>query len=421
MHTRRAHKRNGPEAGEPQREDKAVKISKDSSATDSRVRRSVGVSHAARLPPIVWVYDTKYSWWPGKLKPYPPAADYATVLRFGSIRPKSLKVKCTEEFVLPFEHSRKEEFRQLGDKSRYSVAFQSAFKDACQEQLHEDDDLPSADDFMDQIATQRPVANDTTVPKLKATNLTIPGEGVFALSQRVYYPARILEFNEKTGKYKVEFATGHQNTMERTKFYTKYEQKFLTCPLGELKRPEIDEDYEDDELRQHVQSLFPALYAIVRGEPDKADRASDFFRSGKDRRALAQKVGSGAFDAQEYAYIRRLLLDEFIPSVNTKGRRTLNGDQSSRQRTQTASPMQGPDDITKDLSEQRRLLFVTDVLLPETITRLTMVYQGVTYEDAHRLVQNCVRDDSKDISWVEDIYSARESFLEGRSFRDTGN
>ncbi|KAF9973958.1 hypothetical protein BGZ73_002770 [Actinomortierella ambigua] len=430
---------------------KVAKKTRVSTATDDRRSKTLG--HAARLPPIVWVHDTKYSWWPGKLKPYPPADDYATVSRFGSVRPKTVTVKCTEDFVLPFEHTRKEGFREHGTQSSYSVAFQKAFKDACQAQLQEDDDLPNLDDVLDHINTALPIAKDIVATKTNTSNLaarpptaaavihtpdpslTIPGEGIFALSERVYYPARILEFNDKTGKYKVEFATGHQHTIERTKFYTKYEQKFLTCPLGTLRRPEINENYENEKLRQHVHDLFPALHEIVRGAPDKANRSRDFFKGAKDRIALAQKVGPGAFDAQEYAFIRRLLVAQFMPSINTKRRKTLNGSSQSSssfsRRSQQATakaeataaaantPLEGPDAVTKGLSDQRRLLFVTDVLLPETVTRLTMVHRGISYEDAHQLVQDCVRDESKDISWVEDIYSARESFLEGRSFRGT--
>ncbi|KAG0250939.1 hypothetical protein DFQ27_009125 [Actinomortierella ambigua] len=371
------------------------------------------------------------------LKPYPPAEDYVTVSRFGAIRPKSVTVECREDFVLPFECTRKEEFREHGAQSPYSAVFQTAFKDACQAQLHEDDDLPSLDSVLDHLATQPPIAKEKTSAKSKTKKP--PSSTVAVIHTPDPSPCGIFTYSSHFSRLQVEFATGHQHTLERAKFYTKYEQKFLTCPLGVLQRPEIDEKYENERLRQHVQVLIPALYEIVRGTPDKADRASDFFKGDKERRALAQKVGPGAFDAQEYAYIRRLLLAEFMPSITTNRRKSLNGSSqqfpsSSRrghhhQATATAtegtaaatpiSPLEEEGDITKGLSEQRRLLFVTDVLLPETITRLTMMYRGVPYENAHQLIQDCVRDDNKDISWVEDIYSARESFLEGRSFRGT--
>ncbi|KAI1321428.1 Structural maintenance of chromosomes protein 3 [Mortierella claussenii] len=389
-------------------------------SSSSPTNKKLDIPHAARLPRIVWVFDYEFKWWPGTITPYPPQDHIATVTRFGDISPKKITVDCCESRILPFGDKLKEPHQLVEPGSAYAQSFQLALSQANQAQVKDDDDLPSLDDIMSQIASPSMVSavKNATRKKKKREDLTIPGELVLAWSDRFYYPGRIAAFNNKTNKYKIDYASGHSQSIERKKFFTRYEKEFQTCQytsfeqLGALALPAITDNYEDKELESQVRKLYPVLYAIVAGTPDEGGRLQGFLQGGKVKRALAQRVGPGSFGREEYGLIGALLQSEFLPDLATTTRKLRPGVLS-----QVASPMKQDTDVTRGFSDQMRLHFVTDVLLPETVTRLTMQRQGIGYIEAEQSVMECKRDESKDTWWVEDILAARESFLDGRVFR----
>ncbi|ORZ05304.1 hypothetical protein BCR41DRAFT_187280 [Lobosporangium transversale] len=103
---------------------------------------------------------------------------------------------------------------------------------ANQAKIKDDDDLPSLDDVMNQISfpaeppstkvsarkssKNQPLTALTTF--LPDSSLAIPGELVLAWSDRFYYPGRI-----------IDYASGHSKSIERKKFFTRYEKGFQTC------------------------------------------------------------------------------------------------------------------------------------------------------------------------------------------------
>ncbi|KAF9086148.1 hypothetical protein BGX23_009107 [Mortierella sp. AD031] len=328
---------------------KRAKAKSSASSLLQKYVRTIEVPHSATLTPVVWVFDDKYQWWPGKIKPYPPQNNQARVTRLGNLKP----------------------------------------------------------------------------------NLTIPGELVLALAERSYYPGRIESFNIKSNKYRIELATGHHISVERKKFFTRYERDFQTCPLGEMAKPELNEDFRDEAVESDVVDLYPALYAIVAGTEDEAGRSKAFVKGGKARNQLAQRVGAGDFTPEQYNLISLMLQSEFLPNLVTT-KRIARLKESSPSSTAAAAgenhngtgtvaggghtPMKRDGDITREYSDQKRFQFVTDVLLPEIITRLTMRRnEGMSYADADSRVLEGHRPYSTDTWWVEDILAARESFLDGRA------
>ncbi|KAF9131056.1 hypothetical protein BGW39_002317 [Mortierella sp. 14UC] len=405
--------------------------------------RTMEIPHSAILTQVVWVFDDKYQWWPGKIKPYPPQNNQAKVTRFGSVKPKTITVDCVETSILSFEHTSRERFRHSGKLSSHARAFQEAYKEASAEQLKDDDGLPNMDDVFNHLSTlsatpSPPIQKDTVCHKATRADieyvpdpsLSIPGEWVLAQAERsLYYPGRIESFNSKTNKYKVELATGHYPSLERKRFYTQYQKEFLTCPLGEMTK-ELDENFADPELESDVKDLYPALYAIVAGTYDEAGRLRAFLQGGKAMNQLAQRVGAGEFTHGQDLLIRSILESEFLPDLCTTKQTprlmglspTVSGTAATRAEhsrpattaaTTGGSPMRRAGDITINYSDSKRMQFVMDVLLPETITRLTMRRKGMTYADADKSVLEGKRPYSTDPYWVDDILAARESFLDG--------
>ncbi|KAI8345776.1 hypothetical protein B0O80DRAFT_265362 [Mortierella sp. GBAus27b] len=243
-------------------------------------------------------------------------------------------------------------------------------------------------------------------------SLTIPGELVLALSNRVYYPGRVISFNDKTNKYKIEYSSGHTSSLERNKFFTRYEKGFQTCRLGETTLMEDMEGYQNEELEAEVHKIYPTLYAILGGEKDQVGRVEAFKKGGKARSVLAQRVGPGRFNQAEYTFISNLLQSEFLPDLSTT-KAIRQRDRKREPEKDSEIPMKRKGDITRDFSDSKRLQFVMDVLLPETVTRLTMHLQNIDYTQAEQQIRDCERGEN-DAWWVDDIIAARESFLEGR-------
>lgn len=183
----------------------------------------------------------------------------------------------------------------------------------------------------------------------------------------------------------------------------------------------MDENYEDPELESEVVDLYPTLYAVVAGTHDEAGRLKAFLQGGKAKNQLAQRVGPGDFTRDQYMLISRILQSEFLPDLSTTKRiPRLMCHSPSAAGTATGGeegfhPMQREGDVTFAYSDIKRVHFVTDVLLPEAVTRLTMRRKGMSYNDADKDVLQAVRPPERDHYWVEDIFAARESFLDGSS------
>ncbi|KAG0297924.1 hypothetical protein BGZ98_000378 [Dissophora globulifera] len=362
--------------------------------------KKVELTHAATLPRIVWVLDTQGQWWPGKITKYPPEDNIAQVARFGHIDPKDVTVECSESNILPL--AQKPASLSTVEPSQ-KEAFEAAMKEANEAQLHDDDDLPSMDDILSQFTT----STSSSIPTPSSAR-----KGHLDTSKRLsktdstYMPD--IRF--------VDYASGHSISIDRRKFFTQYEKGFQTCPLGELALPTIMDNYEDKELEAQVRNLYPVLHSIVAGTHDESGRLRDFLEGGKVRRALAQRVGPGPFNRAEYALISNLLHAEFLPDLATTKKALLSTAQESSLAAGNV-PMKREGDITRDFSDQLRLRFVSDVLLPETITRLTMQRRDLGYADAERAVMECAGDDGTDTWWVDDVLAARESFLDGQTTR----
>ncbi|KAF9964781.1 Structural maintenance of chromosomes protein 3 [Mortierella alpina] len=382
----------------------------------------IHVPHAATLPRIVWVFDSKHQWWPGKITQYPPKDNMAKVSRFGNVKPKSIVLECSESSILPFEHVSKETLQQQGLQSPMSKTFETAFREATEAQLKDDDGLPSLDDILnhfpsapsnslesarkDTATRQRPpVRPDTTY--MPDSSLTIPGELILAQWGRLYYPARIVSFNEKSNKYKVEYATGHSLSIERKKFFTRYEKGFQTCQLGDLDPPK--DDREDKELESQVRELYPAIYSIIAGKQDEAGRLKAFMKGGRAKCTLSQRVGPGYFNRAEFSIISNMLQSEFLPDLSTTKQLHKEG-LTNGSTPQHGTPMKREGDVTQPFSDQMRLHFFTDVLLPETITRLTMRRYNINMEPSARsLLLELMAKSKKGLSFAEQLCSqARE-------------
>ncbi|KAF9173848.1 autophagy protein 17 [Mortierella sp. AD010] len=383
---------------------------KKPASSSANKTKKIEIPHSAKLPRIVWIYDDKYQWWPGKITKYPPVDNKATVSRFGNTKPKTLTVECSESNILPFG-DKPQEHQLSRNRTTHSEAFEAALKQASEAQIADDDDLPGWDEVMNELSTTRTPAIPVSAPSalkenqrkmvktesiyMPDTSLTIPGELVLAWADRFYYPGRISSFNNKSNKYKIDFATGHSSSVERKKFFTRYEKGFQTCPLGELALPSFA-DYRDTELESQVCELYPILYDIIAGKHDEAGRLKAFMEGGKARRSLAQRVGPGSFGRGEYGLISALLQSEFLPDLATTRKPvtgtviTTTGIQAGATRGIAAEeaalgpPMKREGDVTQDFSDQMRLHFVTDVLLPETITRLTMRRNNISYSEADK-------------------------------------
>lgn len=173
--------------------------------------------------------------------------------------------------------------------------------------------------------------------------------------------------------------------------------------------------YENKELESQVREVYPILYAMIAGENDLSGRLEAFQQGGKARRSLAQRVGPGSFSREEYTLINKMLQSEFLPDLAITMTTKRLGQKRKPASEDTDIPMKHKGDITRDYSDTVRLHFVTDVLLPETVTRLTMRRHNITHTQAEEQVMQCKRDDNTDTWWVDDILAARESFLEGHS------
>lgn len=195
---------------------------------------------------------------------------------------------------------------------------------------------------------------------------------------------------------------------------------FPSPKLGEMAMPTVIENYREPELQDLVVDIYPELYAIIAGNQDEGGRSQAFMKGGKARLSLAQRVGPGCFNKAQYALISSMLQAEFLPDLSTTKKMDLTPGTQSTETTGAAlptsqapgTPMKREGDLTKDFSDQMRLHFVMDVLLPETIARLTMKRNGVSFEEAEHNIQTGDRDDS-DTWWVDDVLAARESFLDG--------
>lgn len=176
------------------------------------------------------------------------------------------------------------------------------------------------------------------------------------------------------------------------------------------------EGYEDKELELQVREVYPVIYKIIAGVQDEAGRLEAFMKGGKAKSTLSQRVGPGDFSRNEYTFISNMLQSEFLSDLSTTKQLHTNGLVNGTA-PQYDTPMKREGDVTRSFSDQMRLHFFTDVLLPETITRLTMRRYNLSYAEADLRVLEGTRDGVTDTWWVDDVLAARESFLYARSLQ----
>jgi len=164
-----------------------------------------------------------------------------------------------------------------------------------------------------------------------------------------------------------------------------------------------------------VRELYPAIYNIIAGEQDEAGRLKAFMKGGRAKCTLSQRVGPGGFSRAQYSIISNMLQSEFLPDLSTTKQLHRNG-LTNGSTPQHGTPMKRDGDVTRLFSDQMRLHFFTDVLLPETITLLTMRRYNLSYAEADLRVLEGAREVT-DTWWVEDVYAARESFLDAHSLQ----
>ncbi|CAI2166445.1 11241_t:CDS:2 [Funneliformis geosporum] len=275
----------------------------------------------------------------------------------------------------------------------------------------------------------------------KDGNLQIPGEYVLARARptKKYYPATIISF-DKPDKYKILFCDHSSGTVKRNDFFTKYEGGFKTCELGCFEMEYEDPTYEEPDLIKTIQSLEPILSQILRGKENSSWRFQHFYMGGKKRNLLASKVSQGPFTLSQFGLIARVLRGMFIPEiaesidkkskilspVKLTNKRDIKNEEESIEGVTAKSKnvvdndksMNIEDSITiqheeslfdSDLSNDIKLRFVNDVLLPETIIRLIMIDEKIGYEEA-----DCkMLDGYNELRWVENLIAERTSFQVG--------
>nr|CAG8532134.1 3829_t:CDS:2 [Entrophospora candida] len=203
--------------------------------------------------------------------------------------------------------------------------------------------------------------------------LNIPGELVLAYSMWKFYPAKIVGY-EKPNKYHVVFCDGSKRTLKRKKFYTLWQKGFKTYIVMENENP----DYRDPELITAIQELEPILSKVLLGDEKSAWRYQNFVEGGKRRRLLASHVSQGPFNNSEFGLILKVLRHMYVPEVAKAIDKT---------------DFIEPSELIKSMETHR---FVNDVLVPETIIRLIMKSDELSYEEADLKMT----DGYEDLSWI---------------------
>ncbi|KAJ2720560.1 hypothetical protein GGI07_004524 [Coemansia sp. Benny D115] len=165
-------------------------------------------------------------------------------------------------------------------------------------------------------------------------DLQVPGELVLARYMRKYYPARIISQPQRR-RYEVLFFDGFVTTLSRASMFTMYDEKFQTCPLGNIQligdepvredrlQPSVESDQISLEAEQttfsHViqkaQAVRPYLDRLHGCPPDQLDEVGAtevrlllfFGRDKAAKKQLASRVLFGFLNRLEFNFLGRLL------------------------------------------------------------------------------------------------------------------
>ncbi|KAG9291571.1 hypothetical protein G9A89_021990 [Geosiphon pyriformis] len=411
------------------------------------------------LPTVVWVKEKEGAgWWPAEIISEDKSQFPLLVKKFGRIIPNIIEVPVTSsEWILPFNHELAPDFRAAGEISDLQGLFAKAMELALEKDAQENDGLPDEDWAIQKVPTtpivtklKKPVtskisnnrgdrsASPISPVKIdqhdKDSNffdrgLKIPGELVLVrstLHRRIvkYYPGRIEAFIEPD-KYEIEYCDKSHKICGRKDFFTSMDSEFTTCELGEWEQEKEDPNYDDPSVRERVQQLRPILERVAIGKEQLSWRYNDFVEGGKSRRLLAENVGRGPFDLNEFGLIFRILRAMFVPEVTQsivkasapthnrfKRKRPLPASYNSHPSIILSSNEPGIPFLS--YSSDLKLRFVNDVLIPETIIRLIMDQEHVSYKDADALMLNGYEE----VGWVDRIMAIRNSFLSGKESLD---
>ncbi|KAJ2007278.1 hypothetical protein GGI04_000584 [Coemansia thaxteri] len=181
--------------------------------------------------------------------------------------------------------------------------------------------------------------NDDVDSGAELDSLKVPGELVMALYLRKYYPARVLS-RPAHNRFEIEFFDGKKATMSRGRFYTVYEPKFCTCPMGAIQligdeparglvggaeagasqdiNPE--RDFERDcklcpwlivsmeKLRHHLDALHNCTADMLDEMAKVEDRMAAFFgHDASAKRMLPLRISPGFLNRAEFDFLGRLL------------------------------------------------------------------------------------------------------------------
>ncbi|CAG8530926.1 13175_t:CDS:2 [Acaulospora morrowiae] len=288
----------------------------------------------------------------------------------------------------------------------------------------EDDELPSEDLAIRKIVESSPFkrrkitkGKTTRVIDLsgqefcKDESLKIPGEPVLACVNKKYYPAQIICYTEPD-KYRVRLCYGWLRWISRKEFYTRYEEEFQTCQLGAIHmEDDEDQNHNDPELIKKVHNLEGKLYQVLIGMDESAWRYKHFVEGGKKRRLLAHKVSAGPYNKSEYTMVARVLRGMFVPKVaESIDRNNVISSPKKNREVKIFLQNDGTQPAFYRYSEELKLRFVNDVLLPEAIIRLIMEKEEINYEAA----EDKMLTGNSEEEWVEDLLAERTSFQVGR-------
>ncbi|KAF0408177.1 hypothetical protein F8M41_008592 [Gigaspora margarita] len=403
------------------------------------------------LTDVVWVSTETFGWWPAEIISQNKSEMPLRVQLFGDISTKMMELENTSgAFILPFRCDKSSEFLENGRNSEIKEKFKNAVSEAEEKETEENDGLPSEDyafnKFVDFIGSTKPSKRRKITPEKRSTrgkrksfgsanchitletssnkqstilssdsadmnfhedgSLMIPGEPVLAWSLKKYYPAKIIDYNEPD-KYKVKFCDGATSVIPRKKFFTRYEDGFQTCQLGDIELEIEDPNYYDQDLINKVHDLEDILYRVLTGNEESAWRYRDFIEGGKKRNQLAKKVSTGPFSLSEFAMIAKVLRGMFIPEVAESIDRH-EKISSPKKRKSSKIP---ENSIFYNYSKDLKLRFISDVLLPEVIIRLIMNHEEIDYDSADEQMLTGYED----FKWVENLMAARISFQVGKA------
>ena len=154
-----------------------------------------------------------------------------------------------------------------------------------------------------------------------------------------------------------------------------------------------------------VEELALILCRVASGNESVAWRYQHFIEGGKARRRLAASVSHGPFALSEIGFIAKLLRAMFVPEVAASIDEKINSEDLSS----TVTSQIDKSSPFHEFSNELKLRFVHDVLVPETIIRLIMDHEEVSYEKAEHMMVHGYEE----VGWVETLLSARESFRTG--------